>query len=124
MIISPWPEIRSRSHSRWSSTSPPPSPETVTSVSPTVSCSRANVRPPQRASPALRLLILHRATPQDPTHPHLSTWGLVLPHLQVQCADRILSRAIMILMSITKELHQIQYDKVYMSSNLFSKGLN
>lgn len=83
MTISPWLEIRSRSRSRWTSISHPPSPGTVTSASPTVSCSRANVLLPRRVCPARRLRILHRATAQAHTRPLPSTRGHVLPLLQV-----------------------------------------
>ena len=94
MTISQWLEIRSLSSSILTLTSPPPSPGTVTSVSPTDACSRPSAQPPQPVCPAHRLRTLDRGpTPRGLILPHLSTQelihltpqGLTPPPLQVEC---------------------------------------
>lgn len=94
--ISRWPGIRSLSSCILTLTSPPPSPETVTSVSPTDSCSRASGRPPQPACPAHRLITMGRGpTLQGPTPPHPSTPGLIRqpPQERFQVRDYFLDPA-------------------------------
>lgn len=77
VITSPWQETKSPSSSSSSQTltSPPPFPETVTSVSPTGACSRPNGPPPQPACPSHQQLIPDRWPP---------LWGLIRPHPSMQ----------------------------------------
>lgn len=78
---SQWLETQSLSSSSLTLISPPPSPETVISLSPTDVCSRPNAQPPQRGYPAVRYLILARGS---------TTRGLIPPHQSTQALMHLL----------------------------------